>query len=121
MDEFSHLKIRTRSTVFIKGSSKPPQGSRLASSFYANRGHQKKKSINFESSGAPLLGGSGMKRQQSNDYDTYWKDKVELLVEDKKKWVKEKKELMLKITTLCDKIEAIETKNKHLQNIIAGF
>lgn len=42
-----------------------------------------------------------LKREQ----DQYWKERVELLVDDKKKWMKEKKEMHQQISKLTDKIQ----------------
>ena len=38
------------------------------------------------------------------DEHNYWKERVELLIDDKKKWMKEKKELRSKLNKLTDKI-----------------
>jgi predicted nuclease with TOPRIM domain len=51
---------------------------------------------------------------EGSERDRYWKDKVESLIDEKKKWMKEKKELRSKVNELSVLIETLEGRNKHL-------
>ena len=53
--------------------------------------------------------------------DNYWKDRVDLLLYEKKNWMKEKKANRSKITELTVKLDAMELRTKHLQNVINRF
>ena len=50
--------------------------------------------------------------------DSYWKERVDLLVYEKKKWLKERKEFHSKITELTDLNEMYEIKIKYLKETI---
>ena len=50
--------------------------------------------------------------------DSYWKERVDLLVYEKKKWLKERKEFHSKITELTDLNEMYEIKIKYLKDTI---
>ena len=50
--------------------------------------------------------------------DSYWKERVDLLVYEKKKWLKERKEFHAKITELTDLNEMYEIKIKYLKDTI---
>lgn len=52
------------------------------------------------------------------DKDSYWKERVDLLVYEKKKWLKERKEFHSKITELTDLNEMYEIKIKYLKETI---
>jgi len=56
--------------------------------------------------------------ERNSDKDSYWKERVDLLVYEKKKWLKERKEFHAKITELTDLNEMYEIKIKYLKEII---
>lgn len=62
-----------------------------------------------------------LKRKDSDQIDTYWKDRAELLIYEKKKWIQERKEMRAKMSQLQDKVEMMEIKNKHLHSMINRF
>lgn len=60
-------------------------------------------------------------KQEPHDHDKYWKEKVQLLIDDKKRWMKEMKDTRQKLNQFSDRIKALEAKNKHLNNVIGRF
>jgi hypothetical protein len=49
-----------------------------------------------------------------NKTDNYWKERVELHIDEKKIWLKEKKNLHRDISELTNKLDTLEKRNKHL-------
>ena len=56
-----------------------------------------------------------------NKPDNYWKERVELHIDEKKLWLKEKKELHSEISNLTNKLDMLEKRNKHLTEVINRF
>jgi predicted RNase H-like nuclease len=53
--------------------------------------------------------------------DNYWKDRVDLLLYEKKNWMKEKKKFHTEISTLKYRVDMMEQRNKHLHDVINRF
>mgnify|MGYP006094301443 CR=1 FL=1 len=58
-----------------------------------------------------------LKREQ----DKYWKERVELLLDDKKKWMKEKKEMHQQISKLTDTIQRLELRHKKMHQVVSNL
>ena len=61
---------------------------------------------------------SGLQNQEKNNY---WKEKVQLLIDDKKRWMQETKDLRQKISVLLQKNEILEKKLKNFSNVLNRF
>jgi hypothetical protein len=53
--------------------------------------------------------------------ENYWKERVELHIDEKKQWMKQKKDLHVQISRISDKIDMLEKRNKHLTGVINRF
>lgn len=49
-----------------------------------------------------MIGTGGSHEKSTVQVDNYWKDKVDILIEEKKKWLEMKKEMRSKILKLTD-------------------
>ena len=61
------------------------------------------------------------KGRRSTGNENYWKERVELHIDEKKQWMKQKKDLHAQISRLSDKIDMLEKRNKHLTGVINRF
>lgn len=59
-----------------------------------------------------------MVQQEENNY---WKERVDLLLYEKKNWMNEKKKLRGEMHSVKFKMDMLEQRNKHLQNVINRF
>lgn len=60
-------------------------------------------------------------QRKSTGNENYWKERVELHIDEKKQWMKQKKELHIQVSRLQDQNDMLEKRNKHLTGVINRF
>lgn len=55
------------------------------------------------------------------EQNNYWKERVDLLLYEKKKWMQEKKKIRGEMNDMKTRMDIMEQRNKHLQNVIHRF
>ena len=60
-------------------------------------------------------------RKSINNNENYWKERVELHIDEKKQWMKQKKELHSQVIKLQDQNDQLEKRNKYLTGVINRF
>ena len=60
-------------------------------------------------------------KKESSMQTNYWRDKVELLIDDKKRWMKEMKDLRTKLKDILEKNTTLEGEIKSSKKIIAAY
>ena len=71
------------------------------------------------------LAGTGDNRKDSDksriDENNYWKDRVDLLLYEKKNWIKDKRNMRNEVVSMKHKVDMMEQRLKHMQNVINRF